>query len=124
MRPNAKADAIRAEKILKYIVDIKDCFEHFSIKSYNDLKSKRLAQLAVTQIITSIYELKKNITPDALTLLPEFNKIKIAGARNIASHDYERINFKIIYDICDMLIRASVVEELEEVISHAGSDKS
>jgi len=123
VKPSAKTDIICVEKILKYIDDIKDCLEHFNIKSHNDLKSTRLSQLAITQVITNICEVKKKITPETLQNLQKFDRIKVVGARNIASHDYERINFKIIYDICNMLSCDKVIAELKEVVNNANRDK-
>ena len=122
MKPGIKTDSICAGKILKYVNDIKDCFEHFNIISHNDFKAARLSQFAITQIITNIYEIKKMVTPETLTSLPEFNKIKIAGARNIASHDYEQINFRMIYDICDMLMNKKVLDELKGVVDRGDGD--
>jgi uncharacterized protein with HEPN domain len=86
------------------------------------LKSERLSQFAVTQIITNIYELKKKLTPEVLIDMPNFDKIKLAGARNIASHDYEQVNFRMIYDICDMLTSEAVESELSGVFKNANEE--
>jgi uncharacterized protein with HEPN domain len=124
MQPSAKADKIRIAKILKYTEDIKECFKHFNITSYNDLKAVRLSQFAVTQIITNIYELKKKLTLEALLDMPNFDNVKMAGARNIASHDYEQINFRMIYDICAMLTSETVISELIGVLDNASGEHS
>ena len=60
MKKNSNIDKICIEKILRYIGDIRDCFERYKIKSHADLENERLAQYAITQIITNIHELKKN----------------------------------------------------------------
>lgn len=122
MKSNAETDKIYVEKIIKYIDDIKHCFEHFNISSHNDFKAERISQFAVTQIITNIYEVKKKITPETLLMLPEFDKLKIAGARNIASHDYEQVNFRIVYDICNMLMSEEVLNDLNGVNANAEAD--
>jgi uncharacterized protein with HEPN domain len=54
--------------------------------------------------------------------MPKFNNIKIAGARNIASHDYEKVNFRIIFDICGMLLSEEVEKELKDVILNVIGD--
>jgi len=110
---NYKTDKSCIEKILKYISDIKTCFSHFNINSFDVLKNERLAQLVVTQSITNIYEAKKFINQVSLDRLTNFGNIKISAARNIASHDYESVNFKIIYDVCNKLTANNVTEELE-----------
>jgi uncharacterized protein with HEPN domain len=124
MQPSTKADQIRMAKILKYITDIGECFKHFNITDHGSLKSERLSQFAVTQIITNIYELKKKLTPQVLLDIPNFDKIKLAGARNIASHDYEQINFRMIYDICVMLTSEKIVNELSGVMDNASREHS
>ena len=108
-----KTDKTCIEKILKYINDIKICLSHFRINSFNELKNERLAQLAITQSITNIYEVKRLINQEILNEVSNFDNIKISAARNIASHDYESVNFKIIYDVCNKLTANTVMEELE-----------
>ena len=120
MKKSEKTDKICIKKILEYIDDIKDCFDHYSIESYKNLENKRIAQYAITQIITNIYELKKKIGDETLSKLPEFDKIRLAGARNIASHNYDRVNFEIIYDICKMLLNVKIERELKEVAKDGG----
>jgi len=63
------------------------------------------------------------MTTETLSDLQTFSRVRVTGARNIASHDYERVNFEIIYDICKMLICEKVTNELREVIRNADSDK-
>ena len=113
MNTNYKTDKACIEKILKYIGDIKTCLYHFKINSFNDLRNERLAQLAVTQSITNIHEVKRLINQESLDRVSNFNNIKISAARNIASHDYESVNFKIIYDVCIKLTASNITEELE-----------
>ena len=113
MSANYKTDKACIEKILKYINDIKTCFSHFSINSFEDLRNTRLAQLAITQSITNIHETKRLISQDVLDRISDFANIKIAAARNIASHDYESVNFKIIYDVCNKLMASNVMGVLE-----------
>ena len=117
MKNNSKTDKIFIEKILRYIGDIKDCFERYMIKSHMDLENERLAQYAITQIITNIHELKKKMTNEVLSKMPEFDKIRLAYARNIASHDYDSLDFEAVYRICKRrLLSENVRNELEGVL--------
>ena len=114
MKKSERTDKVCIEKILGYIGDIKECFEHYGINSHEELEDKKLAQYATTQILTNIYGLKKKVTESTLSNLPEFDKIRLATARNIASHDYDEINFKIVYDICKKkLLSETVMNELK-----------
>ena len=118
MKKNIETDKICAEKILCYIGDIRECFEHYDIKGYSDLADKRLAQYALTQILTNIHEARKRLTDETLLKMPEFNKIRLATSRNIASHDYDRLDFETVYIICQRRLLSEIVSnELKEVIS-------
>ena len=123
MKKNSNTDKICIEKILRYVGDIRECFEHYDIKSYRDLESKRLAQYAITQIITNIHELKKKMTDEVLSKLPEFDKIRLANARNIASHDYDSLDFEIVYRMCERrLLSDTAKNELEGVLKSYEAD--
>ena len=113
MDTNHKTDKACIEKILKYMNDIRTCISHFNIDSFEVLQDKRLAQLAITQSITNIHEVKRLIDEDVLDKMPTFAGIKLSAARNIASHDYENVNFRIIYDVCKKLTASDITEELE-----------
>lgn len=119
MKQSPKTDEICLIKILRHIGDLRECLTHFEIKTFKDFEEKRLAQFASTQIITIIYGLKKSIKNETLEKVPEFNKIRIAGARNVASHEYEKVNFRMIFDICTMLTSKKVSNELRGVLKNA-----
>jgi uncharacterized protein with HEPN domain len=114
MEKNHENDIVYIEKILKYISLIEETFGHFNITGAEELILSEIAELAVTQIITNIYESKKKLSGEALNNLTEFNKLRISGARNIASHDYENLNFHIIYSICEKLVSEKIRKELED----------
>ena len=117
MKKNNKTDKIYIEKILRYIGDVKECFEFYDIKGHSDLENKRLARYAITQIITNIHEIKKKLTDEVLLRLPGFDKIRLTDARNIASHDYDSLDFKIIYALCKRdILDGDVKNELEGVL--------
>ena len=117
MKKSDKTDKICIEKILRYIGYIQECFEHYEIKNHSDLEDKKLAQFAITQIITNIHELRKKLTDEVLLKLPEFDKIRLSNARNIASHDYDSLDFEAVYRICNRrLLSENVKNELEGVL--------
>lgn len=81
------------------------------------MADKKLAQFAIIQIITNIHELKKKLTDEVLLKLPEFDKIRLANARNIASHDYDSLDFEAIYTICKRRrLGDNVKKEMEGVL--------
>jgi len=113
MKENYSRDKACIEKIIKYIYDLENCFTHFNIKSYEDLQKNRLAQLATTQLITNLSETKKLMQQTTLGNIQPFASIKVTTTRHIASHDYDSVNFKIIYDICQKLLMIEVMEVLK-----------
>lgn len=116
MKQSIKTDIICIEKIIKYVKGIKECFEHFNINSDSDLQDTFLAKLAITQLITNIYETKKHIQDVTLQKIPNLNSINLQAARHIASHDYESVSFDIIYRRCLQLTSEKVYNELESFI--------
>lgn len=113
MKQSLETDKVCIEKILKYIDGIQDCFTRLDINSYLDFEKDGIAQLAVTQSITNLHEAKKQIQQVTLDNIAEFDKIKLAVARNIASHDYESVNFETIYRICSRLLSQRTREVLQ-----------
>jgi uncharacterized protein with HEPN domain len=123
MKPSQKLDRICIQKIVNYIGEIKLCFEHFHVDTHEDFENARLSQLATTQLITNIYELKKKIRSESLNRMPEFNKLKLSVARNVASHEYENIDTEMIYHICEKLLSKGINDELIEVITDDADDE-
>lgn len=112
MKKSSELDKQCIEKILKNINRIKSAFEHFNINSLADFQNCDLAQLAITQAITNIHESKKHMQDDTLVKLQEFDTIRLSGTRNIASHDYDSLNEKVVYEICLKLLAKQVNEVL------------
>ena len=48
---------------------------------------------------------------------PAFDKILLKAARNIASHDYDSLDFEIIYRRTLQLLNPKVSQELEAVVN-------
>ena len=116
MQKSNQFDIQKLNSIIKSISNIKLCFKQHDINNVNDLKNDEVAQAACTQFITNIYENKKKLQDETYNKLIETNKIKLAGARHIASHDYDSVNFIVIYSICNQLIKAEIITELCDVI--------
>ncbi|MCL2851559.1 MAG: hypothetical protein FWE20_00790 [Defluviitaleaceae bacterium] len=115
MKQSYKLDEVCIERILRYIKNIHDAYMTFKITSADELASNDLAHLAITQIITNIYELRQKISADTLAKVPLFDKIGLKAARNIASHDYDSLDFDIIYRRTQQLIKPEIYAELERV---------
>ena len=98
MKQSKKFDAICIGKILKYIHTINEAYTMFGISNADDLDGNSVCQLAVTQAITNIYQLRQKIQEETLVLMPLFAKLRLGlkAARNIASHDYDSLDFSII----------------------------
>ena len=63
------------------------------------------------------------MTNEVLSKLPEFDKIRLANARNIASHDYDSLDFEIIYRMCERrLLSDTAKNELEGALKSYEAD--
>jgi len=101
------------QKILEEIADI----EAFSReRAMDDLKADRMYQKAIVMSLINIGELSKSFTDDYLAAMPQIPWKAIRGFRNIASHQYEIIDFddvqKTIRD--DIPILKAALEAMEE----------
>ena len=117
MEKSNQFDIQKLNSIIKSIINIKKCYEQHNIKNSNNLKNDDVAQAACTQFITNIYENKKKIQDETYNKLVKLNKIKLAGARHIANHDYDNVNFMVIYSICNQLTKGEIISELHNIIS-------
>ena len=115
MKQSNKLDVICINKILKYIKNINEAYDTFQIGSADDLEKNVICHLAITQIITNIYEIKLKIQDATLAKMPLFYKIGLKAARNIASHDYDSLDFDIIYKRTCQLLKPEVLNELETI---------
>ena len=111
-------------KIIRYIQNIEQVLAQEDVKSFEALEDSVAAKFAVTQLITNIYELTKHMQTSTLDSFKEFGKIRLRTTRQIASHDYASIDFKLVYTICSRLIAKSVHEELSRFIKEDGDGDS
>jgi uncharacterized protein with HEPN domain len=118
MKPSDTFDFICVEKILKHIQTINDAYVLFNITNANDLAENHLCQLAVTQAITNIHELRQRIQESTINKMLMFASLRLGlkAARNIASHDYDSLDFGIIFKMVNKLTDTQVIRELEAVI--------
>jgi hypothetical protein len=99
MKKSIDADIQNLNNIIRSISNIKRAFVQNEIESANILKYDELTQAACTQLITNIQESKKNLREKIYSKFLALNRIKLAPARNLASHNYDSLDFDIIYDL-------------------------
>ena len=125
MKQSATMDVQCLERIINHIGSIKKAFEFFKIRALTDFVNSDVCQLAVTQAITNISELRRKLSTDTLDKLILFSKMGIVlkTARNIAGHDYEMLDFGIIFDTANKLQRKQLLDEMEVMIDELADDK-
>jgi uncharacterized protein with HEPN domain len=98
---------------------LNDAYTMFNISSADDLEKNHICQLAITQAITNIYELRQRIKSDTIDKMPLFSRLKLGlkAARNIASHDYDSLDFKIVFKIINRLTSQQIINELEATLN-------
>ena len=119
-----KTDAICATKILKHIQSVRDAFAIFKIKSSADFLSSHICQLAVAQAMTNVFELRKKLREEVVDNMPHFGRLRLKATRNIASHDYDSLDFAILFKQTQQLLDSEVNKELEALRDDKLSDSS
>ena len=118
------------ERIMKHIGSVEKAYEVFGVETLEDFLGSDVCQLAVAQAISNIHELRKKLREDTLNKLALFSRMGgvLKTARNIASHDYERLDLGIIYDAANRLQREQLLGEmgalLDELDELAGNQQS
>jgi len=102
--------------MLNHMQTIGSAYEMFGVNSADDLKASHICQLAITQLITNIYELRKRLRDETVEKMPLLRDISIKGVRNIASHDYYSLDFDIIYSRTLQLMGVELNDELEAML--------
>ena len=82
---------------LKMLDEIKDIESFIIGRSPNALLDDRMCQKAIVMSLINIGELSKSFTEDYLAARPEIPWKAIRGFRNIAAHQYGRIDFEDVY---------------------------
>ena len=117
MKKSVEQDINKLNSIVKSIGNIKMAFDRNTIDTPTSFRNDELTQLACTQLITNIYEAKKKLQDETFDKLTTLNKIDLSTTRNIASHDYDRINFNIIYELCKRLTRPGILAEIYKILA-------
>ena len=123
MKKSMNIDKQCVEKILRYIQNIRQSLDHEKVKSYESLEDTVSTKFAVTQLITNIYEISKHMQATTLDSLKEFGKIRLRTTRQIASHDYGSIDFRLVFNICTKLTAQPVSDELSEFIKEDADER-
>jgi len=115
MRQSSETDIACIDRMLRYVKAISDAYVMFNITSAADLKNNYVCQLAITQAITNVHEVQKRIRPQTIEKMPRLDeqRLMLKAARNIASHDYESLDFGIIDRLVKHLISPIIRTELE-----------
>jgi len=124
MKQTQKTDIEYIKKILRYIGMIDKTYDTLGVESREDFECNEICQLAIAQSITNIYEVKKKIRAETLSQVPAFDRILLKAARNIASHDYDSLDFEIIYKRTIQLLKPEVSQELEAIVNDFNPDNS
>ena len=122
MKKSRELDITKLKRIMKSLTNIDKVFRLNNINNPNDLKNDEISQAAVTQFITNIHEAKIKLRLITYNRLINLNKIKLAGIRHISSHDYDNLEFNIIYYICIKLIKAPILNEVRKVLEEISKD--
>ncbi len=100
-------------KIEKYVGKIKEAYA--LIKDQDETQiDQGLTGYALTQCITNLYEVITRVSNDKLTqkLWPLIKRTR--ATRNIASHDYESVNWDIVKENCRAIIKTVTPKLLNE----------
>ncbi|MBR6890081.1 MAG: DUF86 domain-containing protein [Clostridia bacterium] len=82
---------------LKLLDEIADIEAFIARRSMADLVSDRMCQKAIVMSLINIGELSKAFTDGYLAGMPNIPWKAIRGFRNIAAHQYGRIDFEDVY---------------------------
>ena len=93
MEHKERNEVIR-KKLLSEIADIEAFTQD---RPAEELMADRMYQKAVVMSLINIGELSKSFTDDYLKTMPQIPWKSIRGFRNIAAHQYGRIDFEDVY---------------------------
>jgi uncharacterized protein with HEPN domain len=67
--------------------------------SFDEFWSDGKTRDAVSMRLVVIGEAARNITPETQALLPNIPFPKISGMRHRIAHEYQKVNFRIVWDV-------------------------
>lgn len=111
------------QKIEKYTAKIREAFKQIENLTAVEI-DKGLAGYALTQCLTNLYETVVRVNSENLTvkLLPILKRTKIT--RNIASHDYDSINWDIVKDLSRFILKTVTADFLKDCNEICEAEKS
>jgi len=110
MIKSVHTDIQNIRQIQKYIADIKSIMS--GMDSWESLKNSLCEKYAITQLITNVTECDKNLRDDSPVQLPQLRRL-----RNVSSHNYMGVDFKVVWAICQELMKEGTNECLKESLT-------
>ena len=111
-------------KIQKYIVILRRLYGDIESLPSDEL-DESIEALALSQCMTNLFELSSKISDD--TVADKLNILssgRIAGFRNIASHDYDSINWNIAKKNCKMVLTVVTEDCINECFEFLAEKKA
>lgn len=87
------------EIILYEISLLDEGLDYYRCKSYEEFSKNPFVQRAVTQVITNVHETIKKIPEEYIIENKNIDWNKFRTTRNISSHDYMSVSFRVIWNI-------------------------
>jgi uncharacterized protein with HEPN domain len=84
-------------------------------RTRQDLDTNRMFQLALTRLIEIIGEAANRVTPGGHGRYPEIPWPKIVSTRNRIVHDYDAVNYDVVWDIATLEVPA-LITALEQAL--------
>ena len=78
-------------------------------KTFEEFWDSEVLRDAVALRVSMIGEAARHITPETGEALPEIPFDRIRGMRNRIAHDYDRVNFKIVWEVVTREVPTLVV---------------
>ena len=123
VKKSSETDRACISRMLNHIQTIGSAYEMFGVNSAEDLKASHICQLAITQLITNIYELRKRLRDETIEKMPLLESIRLKVPRNIASHDYDKLDLDLVYRRTLQLLNTKLHDEMEAILSDFDSSK-
>ena len=100
---------------LKLLDEIADIETFIARRGVDELLADRMCQKAIVMSLINIGELSKSLTDDYLAGMPNIPWKAIRGFRNIAAHQYGRIDFEDVYKtvVEDLPVLKETLQEID-----------
>ena len=104
------------ERMLGYCADVEELLKKFDY-SFESYLHEIIFQYSCNMCILQIGELTTRLSQDFKATHPEISWHDIKATRNISVHEYDRVNFNVIWDILNHdipILREQLAKILEE----------